>query len=290
MISSMTAFARVEQENDMGVLSWELRSVNHRYLELSIRMPEELRALEMAARERINQRLGRGKVEATLRFKPTMKAVDEIHFDRDYAQKVVSALLSIQKLLPQLGEFNVSASEILRWPGVMQPQEQDQEKLHGSVLEMLDQALAEMTAHRQREGEKLEALILQRCDGMAELVEVAKKRLPEVMANYRQRLLARFDEIKQSVDEQRIEQELVLVAQKLDVAEELDRIGAHLSELQHVLKKGGAVGRRLDFLMQEFNREANTLGSKSMDVDTTRVSVDMKVLIEQMREQIQNIE
>ena len=290
MISSMTAFARVEEESELGTLSWELRSVNHRYLDVSFRMPEELRVIEPTARERITKRLGRGKVEANLRFRSSNAGDNAINLDQDYAAKIVNALNEIQTLLPQPGELSVSAAEVLRWPGVIQPQELDLEKLQLLVLNLLDKALDELVEHRRREGEKLKAMILQRSEGMSELVNVAKQRLPEVMDQYRQRLLQRFEELKQTVDEQRLEQELVIVAQKIDVAEEMDRIDAHISELKHVLKKGGTAGRRLDFLMQEFNREANTLGSKSIDVETTRVSVDMKVLIEQMREQIQNIE
>lgn len=290
MINSMTSFARVELETMFGTLSWELRSVNHRFLEMAIRLPEELRSSEPSVRERIGQRLKRGKVDVSLRFKPSNVAAEEINLDKAFAAKLVNALMDIHQLMPQPEELNVDATEILRWPGVIQPQEVDQQKLQAEILALLDKALDQLLESRQREGEKLKAMILQRCEGMAELVEKAKQRLPEVLDNYRQRLLQRFEELKQSLDEQRLEQEIVIVAQKMDVAEELDRITAHISEVQHVLEKGGAVGRRLDFFMQEFNREANTLGSKSMDVDTTRISVDMKVLIEQMREQIQNIE
>ena len=290
MINSMTAFARVEQETPLGTISWELRTVNHRYLEMGLRLPDELRSMEPAVRECVAKRLKRGKLDASLRFKASNAEGDEINLDTDYARKLINALNDIQAMMPDSAETATAAGEVLRWPGVIKPQEMDQQALQSQVMQLLDQALTQVTDNRCREGEKLKEMILQRCDGMAELVDKAKQRLPQVLENYRQKLLQRFEELKQSVDEQRLEQEIVMVAQKMDVAEELDRIIAHISEVRHVLDKGGAVGRRLDFLMQEFNREANTLGSKSMDVETTRVSVDMKVLIEQMREQIQNIE
>ncbi len=286
----MTAFARVEQDIDLGTLSWELRTVNHRYLEISFRLPEDLRVLEPAIRQRINKRLSRGKVDVGLRFKANTAVTTDISIDRAYVEKIVQGLTDVQRLLPQPGELNVSALELLKWPGVIQPRGVDPEPLHQCALSMLDKALDELVASREREGEKLKAMLLQRCAGLTALVEAASLRLPEVLANVRLRLKQRFDELQQSLDAQRLEQEIVLVAQKMDVAEELDRLQAHLSEMNHILAKGGSVGRRLDFLMQEFNREANTLGAKSADVETTRLSVDMKVLIEQMREQIQNIE
>ncbi len=290
MIRSMTAFARVEQDIDLGTLSWELRTVNHRYLEVSFRLPEELRVLEPAIRERINKRLRRGKVDVGLRFKPNTAVTTDISIDRVYVEKIVQGLTDVQRLLPQPGELNVSALELLKWPGVIQPRGFDPEPLHQCALNMLDNALDELMEGREREGEKLKAMLLQRCAGLTALVEAANLRLPDVLLNVRSRLQQRFEELQQSLDAQRLEQEIVLVAQKMDVAEELDRLQAHLSEVNHILAKGGTVGRRLDFLMQEFNREANTLGAKSADVETTRLSVDMKVLIEQMREQIQNIE
>lgn len=288
MVSSMTAFARVEREAEVGGVSWELRSVNHRYLEIGLRLPEELRAIEGPVREKLNQRLGRGKVDVALRFKAPQLAGGELALNKEYLLQLTQVMQEIQAVFPTSATVNVA--DIMRWPGVLQPKEIDQEKLQAFALETLEAALDELIAARQREGEKLKAVILQRCAIMTELAQRAKERLPTVLTLFRSKLQDRVSELSQTIDPQRLEQEVVLMAQKMDVAEELDRLTAHVSELQHIFTHTQAIGRRLDFLMQEFNREANTLGSKSIDVETTRISVEMKVLIEQMREQIQNIE
>src|SRR3569832_389620 len=239
MIHRMTAFARRERATPWGTLVWELRSVNHRYLELAPRLPEELRVIEAPLRERVAAAEQRGKVDCQLRW---------------------------QSAPP------------------------DAEQLAAAALALLDEARAELTATRAREGAKLQELIAQRCEAVAAEAAQARQRLPEVRVRFREKLAALFAEMKTELDPQRLEQEMVLLSQRLDVEEELDRLDAHLAEVRRVLGQAGAVGRRLDFLMQELHREANTLGSKSADVETTRISVEMKVLIEQMREQVQNIE
>lgn len=288
MINSMTAFARRERGTAWGTLVWELRSVNHRYLEIAPRLPEELRVLEAPLRERVAAATQRGKIDCQLRWQAATQQSVEFAIDGELAKRVVTAAAEIDAMLRH--PASVSAFEVLRWPGVVQSTPPDVEQLSAAALALLDEALAELTATRAREGAKLKELVTQRCDAVAAQAAQARQRLPEVRARFRDKLLARLAEVKAELDPQRVEQEMVLLSQRLDVEEELDRLDAHLGEVRRVLGQPGAVGRRLDFLMQELHREANTLGSKSADVETTRISVEMKVLIEQMREQVQNIE
>ena len=288
MIHSMTAFARRERATSWGTLVWELRSVNHRYLELAPRLPEELRVIEPQLRERASAALQRGKVDCQLRWQALAQQTAEFALNKELAKRVVAAAAEVDTLLRH--PASVSAVDILRWPGVMQTSVPDVEQLTASALALFDEALAELAATRAREGAKLKELIEQRCQAVSAEAGLARQRLPEVRARFREKLSARLAEIKGELDPQRVEQEMVLLSQRLDVEEELDRLDAHLVEVRRVLNQAGAVGRRLDFLMQELHREANTLGSKSADVETTRISVEMKVLIEQMREQVQNIE
>ena len=288
MIHSMTAFARGEAEGDLGQIVWELRSVNHRYLEINPRLPDELRALEPALRERLGRRLNRGKVDVTLRYRPAAASDAPLRVNRHLAQRLVEAGNEIADLLH--GAVPLRVMDLLRWPGVIELQEQDLAPLQDQALSVLDAALGELLETRRREGHHLAETIVERCTAMDGLVEQARARMPEVVAAVRERLRARLAELQAAVDQNRLEQELVLASQRLDVDEEMDRLRTHLGEVRRVLAEGGAVGRRLDFLMQELNREANTLGSKSADAETTRISVEMKVLIEQMREQVQNIE
>jgi len=288
MIHSMTAFARREGETPWGVLTWELRAVNHRYLEISPRLPEDLRVLETAVRERINHLLQRGKIDCQLRFQAAAQQNADFALDRQLIGRLTAAAAEVEAQLQRSAPIN--ALEVLRWPGVIQAPQPDHELLAEAALQILDEALAELQATRAREGVKLKELILQRCEAVEEQAALAARRLPEVRARLREKLLARLAEVKGELDPIRVEQEMVLLSQRLDVEEELDRLGAHLSEVQRILNKPGPAGRRLDFLMQELHREANTLGSKSGDVETTRASMEMKVLIEQMREQVQNIE
>ncbi len=288
MIRSMTAFARREDQGAWGALQLELRSVNHRYLEVSPRLPEELRVLENKLRERIAQRLGRGKVDCNVRYQAPQSGADGVKVNLELVKQLAHASREIDSILYNAAPIN--SLEVLRWPGVLETAGVDEEQLQAALLALLDQALDEMNENREREGEKLQAIILQRCDAIEAVVAQVKQRLPEVLANLRKRLEDRLGELKQELDPTRLEQEMVLQAQKIDVDEEMDRLATHIAEVRHVLKGNEPVGRRLDFLMQELNREANTLGSKSADSETTKASVELKVLIEQMREQIQNIE
>lgn len=288
MIRSMTAFSRQEAQSDIGALTWELRSVNHRYLECALRLPEELRGLEVTLRERAAAALGRGKLEGTLRFQPNENDDTALVINQPLAGAVARACRDLQPLVD--GAMPPGALELLRWPGVVQKAETDLQPVQAAALALYDATLADLVAMREREGGRLKEMILERCTGLVGLSAKARTRRPEVMVRQREKLTARLAEISAGADPARLEQELVIQAQKLDVAEELDRLDSHITEMQHILTRNEPVGRRMDFLMQEFNREANTLGSKSADTETTRISVDMKVLIEQMREQIQNIE
>lgn len=288
MIQSMTGFARREERGPYGRMAWELRSVNHRYLEVGMRLPEEFRALEGNIRERIASKLGRGKVDVSLRWdredaSEIRLAVNEalIRQLRDVHARVGRLIGSDKDLTPQ---------ELMRWPGVIREEEQDPGPLHAAAMNLLDAALADIVETRSEEGGRIGVLIADRAIAVGEIVKLVRKRVPEVRARLREKLDARLAEITAKPDADRLEQELVYQAQRMDVDEELDRLESHVIELQNVLKRDEPVGRRLDFLMQEFNRESNTLGSKSQDSETTKASVELKVLIEQMREQIQNIE
>ena len=284
---SMTAFARQQRAGTPGTPSWELRSVNHRYLEPQLRLPEAFRDLEGSVRDALRQGLSRGKVECTLRFteESTGKA---LQLDRERAAQLISAAESIASLIKQPAPLN--PLEVLAWPGVLVADGADPQAQNAEAMQLFNQALDELKNGRGREGAELAKLLNERLDAMT--VEVANLRelVPQMLASQRQKILDRFTEMQAELDPQRLEQELVLLAQKSDVAEELDRLSTHIGEVRRVLKAGGAAGRRLDFLMQELNREANTLGSKAFDPRSTQAAVSLKVLIEQMREQVQNIE
>jgi uncharacterized protein (TIGR00255 family) len=288
MIRSMTAFARKENQGEWGALQLELRSVNHRYLEVNPRLPEELRVLEPKLRERIAKRLGRGKVDCNVRYQTPHSGADGLTLNLELVKQLAHATREVDNILYNAAP--VSSLEVMRWPGVLESSGVDEEQLQAALLGLLDQALEEMNENREREGEKLKEIILQRCDAIDTVVAQVRQRLPEILAAVRKRLEDRLAELKQELDPARLEQEMVLLTQKLDVDEEMDRLATHITEVRHVLEAREPVGRRLDFLMQELNREANTLGSKSADSETTKASVELKVLIEQMREQIQNIE
>lgn len=288
MARSMTAFARQELVKDWGTLTLELRSVNHRYLDVSLRLPENFRNFEPKIREKISAKLARGKVDVGLRFSRTETSSGDILIDKELVQQISDASREIDHIL--YNPEAVSSLDILRWPGVIKTPELDSAELTSALFELLDAGLNDMLEGRAREGEKLAALISQRCQSISDVIVDVKKRLPEIMQIWREKLLTRIQEASVEVDENRLEQELVILAHKTDVDEELDRLTTHVAEVERVLKDEKPIGRRLDFLMQELNREANTLGSKSIDTETTKASVDLKVLIEQMREQIQNIE
>jgi uncharacterized protein (TIGR00255 family) len=288
MIKSMTGFARCQSKHAFGTLTWELRTVNHRYLEISLRIPEEMRSHETRYREMVNTHLARGKVECNLRFKPEMVIESGIEIDQEFSRSLAKVCQQLNDILHQPSEVN--AIDFLKWPGVIKETAQDMKPILDASEQLLTTALNELIANRESEGERLRETLLQRCDSMQELVTTVRAQLPEIQQAYREKLLARLQELKAEPDMDRLEQELVYLAQKMDVEEEIDRLESHIKELALVLKRDEAVGRRLDFIMQELNREANTLGSKSVDIKTTQASVELKVLIEQMREQVQNIE
>lgn len=287
MIHSMTAFARAEQASANGTLSWELRSVNHRYLEPHLRLPESFRDLEGAVREALRNGLSRGKVECTLRFSDD-NAGKALQVDLERAAQLVAAAESVAGLIKQPAALN--PLEVLGWPGVLVADAADPQALNQSALSLFTEALNELKKGREREGSELAKLLNERLDSILEQVVALRELVPQMLAGQRQKILDRCAEMQAELDPQRLEQELVILAQKSDVAEELDRLSTHVSEVRRVLKTGGQAGRRLDFLMQELNREANTLGSKAFDTRSTQAAVNLKVLIEQMREQVQNIE
>lgn len=287
MIRSMTAYASAERNGRFGALGCEVRAVNHRYLELGVRLPEELRVLEPALRERVAARVARGKVDVSFRFRAPGGGAAGLRPNRELLARLAELHSEIAAAFPaQRVEF----VQLLQFPGVLEEPELDSEGMHAEALALLEETLDEFRAAREREGDKLRRLMIERLDGIAEQIGCIRTWLPEIRIGLRQRLEARLADLRQGPEPGRLEQELVLWLQKLDVDEELDRLDAHVSEARRVLALDEAVGRRLDFLMQEFNREANTLGSKSVDARTSRAAVDLKVLIEQLREQVQNIE
>jgi len=288
MARSMTAFARLETTGTWGRAMWEIRSVNHRYLEVGLRLPEELRVLEGEVRARLAQRLNRGKIDAALRFEAASGEAGQLRVNIELARQVIKATKAVAHLMDQ--PASVSPLEVLRWPRVLETPEVDFDELSQAMLAQLDQTLDQLVDAREREGAKLAELVLERCATMRALTKSLRTRVPEIIAAIRTRHAARIEELAGTLDPGRVEQECALLIQKLDVAEELDRLEAHLGEVARVMKQTQPIGRRLDFLMQELNREANTLGSKSAHVDTSGASVELKVLIEQIREQIQNIE
>lgn len=288
MAKSMTAFARVQQSLEQGELVWELRSVNQRFLELHFKMPEDFRASETRFREILQHRLKRGKVECFLRFRANAEQSESISVNLKQAKSLVQACQEINNLLHQPSE--VDPVEILQWPGVVQESTLDMKPVLDASVTALNSALDELIANRVREGERMRELIIQRCASIQKIVNKTRKKMPEIQARHQEKIRQRLELIKIDVNHDRLEQELVHLMQKMDVDEEIDRLDSHLKEIQDVLNRDEAVGRRLDFLMQELNREANTLGAKSADIGSTNASVELKVLIEQMREQIQNIE
>jgi uncharacterized protein (TIGR00255 family) len=284
----MTGYAAAGKEFPFGVVHVELRSVNHRYLDIQLRVPEELRSLEPALRERLAEHAVRGKIECRVSFVPASGGHKALRLNEDLVQQLGALELKVRALLAGAG--HLSAADVLRWPGVLAAEPLPLEELQAACLEVLSAALAEFTAARRREGEKLRAVLLERAASIErELARIAP-RVPLALAAFQERLAGRLKEALGSGDEERIRQEVALFATKVDVDEELSRLNAHVAELKRVLERGGAVGKRLDFLMQELNREANTLGSKAADLAVTQAALELKVLVEQMREQIQNIE
>lgn len=288
MIQSMTAFARTQAQGKWGSAVCEVRSINHRYIEMVVRLPDTLHELETVMRERIRQYVKRGKVECYLRFQPGDGTGAELVINKRLAEQLCKANEMIGTLLKSPASLNTM--DILQWPGILQIAEVDLELVQDEILQLLEKALQALVEARGREGQELKQLFIQRLDNMKAEVAKVRQHMPTILQQQRARLIQRFTDAELVLESGRLEQELVLFAQKIDVSEELERIDAHISEVRRTLKQGGVVGRRLDFLMQELHREANTLGSKSTDVDTTRASVELKVLIEQIREQVQNVE
>lgn len=286
MIYSMTAFARLEIKKDWGDAVWEMRSVNQRYLENYFRLPEQFRGLENTLREKLRQNLTRGKIECALRIESKKSANAVLNLNKELADQVIQ---SLRWLKAQAGEGEINLTEVLRYPGVVEAQE-DLDVISQDLLLAFDELLHDFIAMRSREGEKLQGIIQQRLDAISIETDKVRGQMPAVLQWQRERLLQRFEEAQINLDPQRVEQEMILLAQRVDVAEELDRLQMHVKETANILKKGGAVGRKLDFMMQELNRESNTLASKSINADITASAVELKVLIEQMREQIQNLE
>ncbi|AXQ98984.1 YicC/YloC family endoribonuclease [Pseudoalteromonas piscicida] len=286
MIHSMTAYARKEVKGDWGTGVWEIRSVNQRYLETFIRAPEQFRGLEPVIRERLRKHLQRGKVEVYLKFTANPAHVGQLTVNESLAKQLVESA----KWLQSQSGGDINPVDILRWPGVMEAEEVDLDTVNSELLGGFDELVEDFKAARASEGENLETMITTRLDGILEQVNIVEGYMPEVTKWQREKLSQKLEELKTDIDEGRLEQELIYLAQKQDVAEELDRLKSHVKETHKILKKGGACGRRLDFMMQEFNRESNTLAAKSINSDITNAAVELKVLIEQMREQIQNIE
>ena len=287
MIYSMTAFAHLEIKKEWGNAVWEIRSVNQRFLETYFRLPEAFRHLEMGLRERLRNSLTRGKVECSLRVELAQASNNKIALNNDYAEQVIASLKTLQGIA---GEGEINLVDVLRYPGVVDAQSQDLDQIAQDLLAGFEQILTDFIAMRGREGANLQAIIQQRLDSIAEIAQSVQNQMPEVLQWQKDRLQQRFEELNLQLDPQRLEQEMVLTAQRVDVAEELDRLQLHVKETSSILKKGGAVGRKLDFMMQELNRESNTLASKSINPDITNSAVEFKVLIDQMREQIQNLE
>ncbi|MDJ0881429.1 MAG: YicC/YloC family endoribonuclease [Gammaproteobacteria bacterium] len=292
MIKSMTAFARVQQSNESGEIVWEIKSVNHRYLEPGFKLPDDFRLLEPDIRKMLSAHLNRGKIDINLRYKLNKSVPTAIQLNAELVKNLRQVEQQVLKIVHE--GHSLSVSDILRWPGVVEEAEQDFKALHELALDSLAQALQQLVENRMREGGALKDMITSRCSQATEIVKQVQQRRAKMVDAMRQKwseqLQEKLAQWSESADAGRLEQELVILAQKLDVEEELDRLIAHINEVEQVLQWEEPVGRRLDFLMQELNREANTLSSKSQDTETTRLAVDLKVLIEQMREQVQNIE
>ena len=284
----MTAFVQHESQSEQSRLVWEIRSVNHRYLEISMRLPEELRSAEMSFRETIKASLSRGRIDAVLRYQSAESSTNSPELNLDTINQLMAWSRTVQSTAPVAGELSIA--DILKWPGVLTPERIDEDQLSVTAKDTLADALSALASQRQREGRQLAVVINAKLAAARDIVIGVQSRGPELDQYARQRLNERVSEFAEQLEPGRFEQELVLLLAKSDITEEIDRLQLHLAEVENILNGSGPVGRRLDFLMQELNREANTLGSKSNHSDTTTAAIDLKVLIEQMREQIQNIE
>ncbi len=288
MLHSMTGFARQSSESALGTLTWELRAVNHRYLDISFKMPDELKAHEPALRQVVGDKLKRGKVECAFHFRRMVDKSGDMQLDMELIELLSSRINDVSSVLRNSGR--VDPLDIMRWPGVMQQPQVDVEPLLAEALSLLESAVDAMATMRASEGERIGAMLESRCAEIETLATGVRERMPEVREAMRTRQRERLDKLDVSADPERLEVEIALLLQKIDVDEELDRLDSHLAEIRDAMQRDDAVGRRLDFLMQELNREANTLASKAADSETTKAAVELKVLIEQMREQVQNVE
>lgn len=288
MIASMTGFASASREMEIGTVLLEIRSLNHRYLDIQFRLPDELKHAEPMIRERITGELSRGKVDCRLSVNRSAAGEGGRHIDGATLQRLAEWNNEIRKTVPEAASLSVA--EILGWPGIFGTESFSPDALREEIDELLKIALDDFSSTRRREGEKLKAVLLERMAGIRRMVAEVSPRVPELIAAFQDKLVSRLRDAMVDLNDERIRHELTLFASKIDVDEELSRLNAHLDELERILQKGGVVGKRLDFLMQELNREANTLGSKSADIEVSRIAMEIKVLIEQMREQIQNIE
>lgn len=288
MVYSMTAFSRQQLEHEWGSLTWEIRSVNHRYLEPSIRLPENFRSLENPIRKQLRDKLYRGKIECLLRFRTVEANQIDWQLNLDLISQLTKANLEINSNIG--GDYKLSSLDILKWPGVISDQPIDEEIFNKEAMGLFEKALDDLMVVREREGASLRDAILKRIASIQRIIDSIQAKMPSIILKQKENLLNKLEDIKAEFEPTRLEQEITLLAQKADVDEELDRLNSHLQEAKRVLDSSGQIGRRLDFLMQELNREANTLSSKSIVVETTQSAVELKVLIEQMREQIQNIE
>lgn len=289
MISSMTGFASYEYKNEFGSFVWEIRSVNQRFLEQYFKLPDELRSIEGDAREILKHELERGKVECTLKFYPNIDN-NNIHFNEKLAKQLVANAELVNSFLNDKSNSSFNPIDILAWPGVIDSGSADDDQVKNSALEGFKQAIAKLKDTRVREGEKLSTILLDKLNKIEQEVAKVTEHMPDILKWQKDKIETAFKDLNVTLDPARLEQEIILIAQRIDVAEELDRLRSHVTETNAILKKGGACGRRLDFMMQEFNRESNTLASKSINTEITNSAIELKVLIEQMREQIQNIE
>lgn len=288
MTSSMTAFARKQADFAWGTLVWEIRSVNHRYLEPAFRLPEQFRAIETSLRDILRNTLSRGKIEAQLKYMPDLGVTSQISINEPLLAQLGKALEKVGT--HSAAAANASPIEILKWPGIIQEQEQESKVIEQESLSLFRATLGLLTEHRQREGAEMKAAVEARLQSITAIINTIRDALPEILEAQKNKLRDQVSELEVDVEPGRLEQELVLIMQKADIAEEIDRLDAHVKEITHVISSHNPVGRRLDFLMQELNREANTICSKAVVTETTRNAVELKVLIEQMREQVQNIE
>lgn len=288
MIHSMTAYGRVENSEGQNSISCEIRSVNHRYSEISIRLPEELRPLEQKIRDHISGKIKRGKIECNIRIEKHNAYDEALSINQDLLKNIIEASKRINSDLSTSAPLD--SLDLLRWPGVLEKSTLDVKEIDKLLFPLVNEAIDIVVDTRQREGEKIKKMLTDRCTKIKEIINNVQKQIPDILKNYRKKLTQRVQEISDEIDNDRLEQELLFLSQKADIEEEIDRLGAHVDEVVRVIDRKEPVGRRLDFLMQEMNRESNTLGSKSNHIYTSNASVELKVVIEQMREQIQNIE